>query len=312
MDLAARGQLQDLAIIERETRRMLRDPRAKALTLNFGAQWLRLRGLNNINPVPSYLDFDEPLRQAMRREMELFFSSIVQEDRSVLDLLDATYTFVNERLARHYGMQNISGPEFRRITLAPEFDMRRGLVGKASFLAVTSHRDRTSITTRGVAVLDTLLGTWAPPPPPNILPMPVQTNKTLRKMMDEANSVNPACVSCHKLFDPLGIALENFDLTGKWRTMDVGQPIDPVTQLVDGTALTGPADVRNVLVANSDQFVRTVIEKMLTYALGRRMSHQDMPLVRSLVRDAARENNRFSAIVLGIVKSAPFQMNTKN
>ena len=263
-------------------------------------------------PVPSYLDFDEPLRQAMRREMELFFSSIVQEDRSVVDLLDANYTFVNERLARHYGMPNISGPEFRRITLGPEFDMRRGLVGKASFLAVTSHRDRTSITTRGVAVLDTLLGTWAPPPPPNILPMPRQTNKTLRKMMDEANSVNPACVSCHKLFDPLGIALENFDLTGKWRTTDVGQPIDPVTQLVDGTVLTGPADVRKVLVANSDQFVRTMTEKMLTYALGRRISHQDMPLVRSLVRDAARENNRFSAIVLGIVKSAPFQMNTKN
>jgi hypothetical protein len=312
LDLARRGQLQDHTILERETRRMLKDPRAEALTLNFASQWLELRNLQRFQPLPAYADFDEPLRQAMRRETELFFSSIVQEDRNVLDLVTANDTFLNERLARHYGIPGITGAELRRVTLSPAFDVRRGLIGKAAFLTVTSRSDRTSITDRGKVVLYSLLGLRAPDPPPNVLPLPEKLDLPIRRVMDQANAVNPACVTCHKIFDPVGIALDNFDLVGKWRTQENGQTIDPVTELNDGTKLSGPVDVRNAIVARSELFTRTLTEKLLTYALGRRTGAQDIPLIRSIARDAARDGNRFSAIVLGIVKSAPFQMNVKN
>ena len=312
LDLARRGQLQDPAVLERETRRMLKDPRAEALTLNFAGQWLWLRNLQSFQPLPAYAGFDEPLRQAMRRETELFFSSIVQEDRNVLDLITANYTFLNERLARHYGIAGITGTEFRRFTLTPAFDVRRGLLGKAAILTVTSHPDRTSIAQRGKVVLYSLLGLRVPDPPPNVRPLPEKLDLPMRRVMDQANSVNPACVTCHKIFDPIGIALDNFDLAGKWRTQENGQTIDPVTELNDGSRLAGPADVRNAIVARSELFTRNMTVKLLTYALGRGTGPQDMPLVRSIVRDAARDNNRFSAIVMGIVKSAPFQMNVKN
>jgi beta-lactamase regulating signal transducer with metallopeptidase domain len=312
LDLARRGQLQDPTLLERETRRMLKDPRAEALTLNFAGQWLWLRALQRFEALPSNPDFDEPLRQAMRRETELFFSSIVQEDRNVLDLVTGNYTFLNERLARHYGIPGVTGTEFRRVTLSTAFDVRRGLLGKAAILTTTSHADRTSVTNRGKTVLYSFLGLNVPPPPPNVLPLPEKLNLPMRRVMDQANSYHPSCVSCHAIFDPVGIALDNFDLAGKWRTQENGQTIDPVTELNDGTKLAGPADVRNAILARSDLFTQQLTGKLLTYALGRRTSAQDMPLVRSIVRDAARDNNRFSAIVLRIVKSAPFQMNLKN
>jgi hypothetical protein len=312
LDQAARGQLHDPAVLEREARRMLKDPRADALTTNFASQWLALRYLYVMDPTPAYVEFDESLRQAMRRETELFFSSIVQEDRNVIDLLDANYTFLNERLARHYGIPNVRGPEFRRITLTPEFDVRRGLIGKASLLAVASRRERTSITQRGEEILYTLLGVNVPDPPPNVPPMRPQGNRTVRQLMAQELQYQESCSRCHRLFDPYGIALDNFDIAGKWRTSDMGQPIDPVTELSDGTLLNGPASVRGDLLSRSDLFVRHLTERLLTYGLGRGTSYADMPLVRAIARDAAKDNNRFSALVVGIVKSPVFQMNVKN
>jgi beta-lactamase regulating signal transducer with metallopeptidase domain len=311
LELARRGQLRETVILERETRRMLKDPRAAALTTNFASQWLWLRNLQRTDPILSYTDFDEPLRQAMRRETELFFSSIVQDDRNVMDLITANYTFLNERLARHYGIPNVSGPEFRRVTLSPAFDVRRGLLGKASFLTVTSNEDRTSPITRGKVVQERFLGAEPPHPPPSVNPLPLVLNLPMRRVMEEQDSVNPACVSCHKIFLPVGLALDNFDLAGKWRTQENGATIDPVTELNDGTRLSGAADVRNAIVARSDLFLQNFAGRLLTYALGRRTGPQDMPLIRAIARDTARDGNRFSAFIVGIVKSAPFQMNVK-
>ena len=228
----------------------------------------------------------------------------------MLDLLDADYTFLNERLARHYGIPNISGDQFRRVPLAPEFDVRRGLFGKAAVLAVTSRPDRTSITTRGKWVLSALLGT-PPPDPPPIVPALKSLPLPMREVM-ALHDVNAACVSCHRIMDPIGIALDNFDQAGKWRTQVGGSAIDPSTELFDGTKVNGPADLRNAIRAHSDQFINTLTQKLFTYGMGRGATYQDLPLIRSITRDAARNNNRFSAIILGIVKSAPFQMNTKS
>lgn len=316
INVAARGELHDPAILEQQTRRMLQDPRSEALATNFAGQWLNLRLLRVIGPFSGFGEFDEPLRQAMRRETELFFDSIVHEDRNVKDLLDADYTFLNERLARHYGIPNITGTQFRRVTLGSAFDVRRGLLGKAAFLTVTSRSDRESITTRGKWVLMTLLGAFPPDPPPNIPPFasrtPGATNgPTLRQMMDTAMAVRWDCANCHRLMDPYGLALENFDGIGMWRTRDAGLPVDASTELLDGTRLNGPADLRRVLLNRSDQFVQTLTLRLLTYGLGRTTNYRDMPLVRSIARGAAAENYKFSAIILGIVKSAPFQMNTR-
>ena len=313
LDAAAEGKLSQPATLEGQVRRMLADPRAEALSKNFGGQWLYLRDLKNAKPEAD--DFDETLRQSIRRETELMFEHIVREDRSVMDLLNADYTFVDERLARHYGIPNIRGSQFRRVTLEKD-DPRRGLLGKASFLMVTSAANRTSPVSRGKWVLENLLGVPAPAVPASVPPLKENAERTdgkvlsMRQRMEEHRS-NPACASCHKIMDPIGFSLENFDLTGKWRDTDERNPVNASGELVDGTKLNGPADLRQALVGRSDAFVTTATEKLLTYALGRGVHYYDMPAVRSIIHDAARNDYRFSALVLGIVKSAPFQMKVK-
>jgi hypothetical protein len=319
IDVAAQGKLKDNAVLEQQIRRMLRDPRSEALIRNFTGQWLGVRSLKASEPVVNlFPDFDDNLRAAFEREVELFFGSVVREDRSVLDLLTADYTFVNERLAKHYGVQNVYGPQFRRVTLPATLDMRRGLLGKGALLTVTSAAARTSPVTRGKWFLQTFLGVSPPDPPPNvplIQEKPADTtgntkNPTMRQVM-EAHRASPTCATCHAIFEPMGIALENFDATGAFRTLDNGLPVDATGTLADGTKLDGPASLRNLAVRYSDQFVRVVAEKLLTYGLGRGVEYEDMPLVRSIVRDSATAKYRFSSLVLSIVKSPAFQMNMK-
>jgi hypothetical protein len=298
---------------------MVADSKSTDLIRNFAGQWLNLRALDTVQPNPSvYPDFDDNLRVAFRREVELLFDSIVHEDRSVLDLLTADYTFVDERLARHYGIPNVYGSRFRRVTLGADLDMRRGLLGKGALLSTTSQATRTSPVTRGKVFLETFLGV-SPPAPPPVVPLlkpPQQDNAgnakepTMRERM-AMHHTNPTCSSCHSLFEPIGLALENFDGVGAWRLKDEGQPIDTSGVLVDGTKIDGVASLRDVVVRNSDLFVRVMAEKLLTYALGRGVEYQDKPLVRSIVRDAAGRNYRFSTLVLGVVKSAPFQTNVR-
>ena len=317
--LAEQGRLREPATLEKQVRRMLSDPKSAELITNFAGQWLNLRALDTVQPNPSvYPDFDDNLREAFRSEVELLFDSIVREDRSVLDFLTADYTFVDERLARHYGIPNVYGSRFRRVTLGPDLDMRRGLLGKGALLIVTSQATRTSPVTRGKRFLETFLGVSPPLPPAVVPPLkpPQQDNAgnakepTMRERM-KMHLVNPQCASCHSLFEPIGLSLENFDGIGAWRLKDEGQPIDPAGVLANGTKIDGVASLRDVLMQNSEQFVRVVAERLLTYALGRGVDYQDMPLVRSLARDASRGNYRFSALVLGVVKSAPFQNNIK-
>jgi mono/diheme cytochrome c family protein len=320
IDLAAQGKLKDPVIFEKEVRRMLADPKSAALITNFTGQWLNVRSMKASEPVVNlFPDFDDNLRSAFQRETELFFDSIVHEDHSVLDLLTADYTFVNERLAKHYGIPNVYGPQFRRVTLPAELDMRRGLLGKGALLTVTSAAARTSPVVRGKWFLETFLGISPPQPPPDVntaiaeRPADAAGNAkppTMRQTM-EAHHTNPTCATCHRIFEPIGLALENFDAVGAWRTQDDGGPIDPTGVLVDGTKVDGIASLRNSLLGRSDQFLRVVTEKLITYALGRGVEYQDMPLVRSIVRDAAASQYKFSSIVLGIVKSPAFQMNEK-
>jgi uncharacterized protein DUF1592/uncharacterized protein DUF1588/uncharacterized protein DUF1587/uncharacterized protein DUF1585/uncharacterized protein DUF1595 len=319
IDLAAQGKLRDPSVLEKQVRRMLADPKSVAFITNFTGQWLGVRSLKTSEPVVNlFPDFDDNLRAAYQHEVELFFGSIMREDRSVLDLLTANYTFVNERLAKHYGIPNIYGSQFREVTLPPELDMRRGLLGKGALLTETSNAARTSPVTRGKWFLQTFLGVSPPDPPPNVPTLkeqPVDSTgnakaPTMRQTM-EAHRVNPVCASCHKIFEPIGLALENFDAVGSWRTQDGDSPIDASGVLVDGSKVDGVASLRETLVRRSDQFVRVVTEKMLTYALGRGVEYQDMPLVRSIVRESAGTNYNFSSIVLGIVNSAPFQTNVK-
>jgi hypothetical protein len=298
-------------VLEQQVRRMLGDPRAQALVSSFGSQWLLLRDLRTARPASS--DFDENLRQSLQRETEMLFESIVREDRSVLDLLNADYTFVDERLARHYGIPNIRGSRFRRVSVSD--DARRGILGHGSILLATSAGNRTSPVKRGKWILENLMGAPPPPPPPG-----VETNldegtaaakaSSMRQRLEQHRS-NPACASCHSIMDPVGFALENFDLVGKWRDFDGKIPVDASSQLVDGTALTGPASLRQALLGRSDAFVTTATGKLLTYALGRTIHYYDQPAIRAVVRDAAKENYRFSSLVLGIVKSTPFQMKAK-
>jgi hypothetical protein len=308
---AERGALRDRAEIERHVRRMLADPRAEAFAVNFAGQWLYLRNLDAVVPVQSeFPDFDDTLRQSLGRETELFFASVVQEDRSALDLLRADYTFLNERIARLYGIPNVKGNHFRRVTL-PADNPRRGLLGHGSVLTVTSYPDRTSPVVRGKWILENLLGTPPPPPPPNV-PELEETGDaggtlSIRERLAEHRR-NPTCASCHALMDPLGFALENFDAVGKWRTLnEAGGAVDASGTLPDGTQFAGAAEFRAALLG-SDRFVATLTEKLLTYALGRGVEYYDQPTVRAIVRDAAAHDYRFSALVAGIVQSTPFQL----
>ena len=296
IDVAAQGRLREPAVLDRQVRRMLKDPRADALVGNFTGQWLGVRSLKTAEPVVNlFPDFDDNLRIAFQREIELFFGSVVREDRSVLDLLNANDTFVNERLAKHYGIANVYGPQFRRVTLPAALDARRGLLGKGALMTVTSAAARTSPVTRGKWYLQTFLGVTPPDPPPNVPALQEkaadttgnQKTPTMRQTL-EAHRRNPVCASCHQIFEPMGLALENFDAVGGWRTLDEGQPIDATATLPDGTKVDGVTSLRASLVAHSDQFVRVVTEKLLTYALGRGVEYQDMPTVRSVVRRPPR------------------------
>ncbi|HVZ23347.1 MAG TPA: DUF1592 domain-containing protein [Vicinamibacterales bacterium] len=309
--LAEQGRLKNDAVLDAQVRRMLADPKASALVSNFAGQWLQLRNVRSVQPNSDlFPDFDDNLRESMRRETELFFQSIVTEDRSVLDLLTADYTFVNERLARHYGIAGIYGSRFRRVHVADE--ARRGLLGQASILAVTSHAERTSPVLRGKWVLENLLGLPVPPPPPDVPQLPAQgaIPKTLRAQM-ELHRASPVCASCHKVMDPIGFALENFDAVGAWRTREPGGPIDASGQLADGTHIDGVVELRDAIVAHPENFVGTMTEKMMIYALGRGVESYDMPALRAIVRASARDHYRFSSIVRGIVHSLPFQMRIK-
>ena len=311
LELAERGQLSTPAVLSREVRRMLADPRADAFITNFAGQWLFLRNLDAAVPVQSiFPDFDDGLRQSFRRETELFFDSIVREDRSAFDLLRADYTFLNERLAKHYGVPNVKGSHFRRVTL-DKGGMRSGLLGQGAILTVTSYPDRTSPVVRGKWILENLLGTPPPPPLPNVPPLKPTNNEgavlSMRQRMEQ-HRANPVCASCHAMMDPLGLSLENFDAVGKWRTLgESSTPIDAKGRAPDGTLFEGPAGLRDMLL-HSDRFVPTLTEKMLTYALGRGLEYSDMPAVRAIVRDAAKNDYRLSALIVGIVQSPPFRM----
>ena len=311
-DAAVRGQLKNPAVLERQVRRLLADPRADALVSNFAGQWLFLRELKNVRPDSP--DFDENLRRSFQQETELLFRTIVREDRPIIDLLDADFTFVDERLAKHYGMEGIRGSRVRRVPLAAN-DPRRGLLGHGSVLTVTSAANRTSPVVRGKWVLDNLLGMPPPQPPPgvetNLEKDAAQVKVTSLRQRLEMHRANAVCASCHKVMDPIGLTLENFDHVGKWRTADGKTTIDATAQLVDGTKLDGPLSLRRALLERSDVFATVATEKLLTYASGRAVQYQDMPAVRAIIRDAARDKYRFSSLVLGIVKSTPFQMRTK-
>ncbi len=314
LDVAERGQLRQPAVLEAQVRRMLADRRSHALVSNFGGQWLYLRNMRLVSPDPyAFPDFDQNLRQAMEREMALFLESQIREDHGVADLLTAGYTFVNQRLAEHYGIPNVYGNHFRRVTLTPEHDARKGLLGKGSLLTVTSYAHRTSPVLRGKWLLENVLGMPPPPPPPDVPAFDESDDqevapRSMRERM-EAHRSNPVCASCHKLMDPLGFALENFDGVGRWRTTsEAGTPIDAAGTLADGTEVDGPASLRQALLNRKEDFVTTVTEKLLTYALGRGVEYYDGPAVRRIVRDAAASDYRWSSLVLGIVESTPFQM----
>jgi len=311
LDLAARRQLGTPANLARQVRRMLSDPRADAFVNNFAGQWLFLRNLAAAVPVQSvFPDFDDTLRQAFQKETELFFASIVREDRSAFDLLRANHTFLNERLARHYGIPGVKGSHFRRVEL-PRDSMRLGLLGQGSILTVTSYPDRTSPVKRGKWILENLLGTPPPPPLPNVGDLKVTgdtgTVLSMRERM-ELHRANPVCASCHSMMDPLGLALENFDAVGRWRTLGEGSArIDASSALPGGGRFEGPAGLRQELIA-SERFVPTLTEKMLTYALGRGLEHYDAPAVRAILKDAAPDEYRLPELIIGIVQSTPFRM----
>jgi len=309
LKLAIDGTLHQPAILEKQTRRMLADPKARSLVSNFANQWLYLRDLKSANPdVTIFPDFDDNLRQGFQRETELLFDSIMREDRSLSDLLDADYTFVNERLAKHYGIPKVYGPDFRRVPVPS--DARRGLLGQGSLLLVTSNANRTSPVIRGKWILENLLGTPVPVPPPDVPPLEEKATATAKSVREriEQHRASPTCAGCHKIMDPIGLSLENFDAIGRWRSEDEGVKIDASGQLVDGTPVDGPAALRKALLARSDVFVAALTEKLLMYGVGRETRYTDMPAVRSIMRDTAKNRYRFSDVILGVVKSQAFQM----
>ena len=309
MSAAASGELSRPGGLEKQLRRMLADPRAAALVTQFGEQWLQLRTLDSAEP--DVAGFDDGLRQSMRRETRAYLSSVLLEDRSVLTLLDADYTFLDERLAHHYGINGVHGSQLRKVSLGPR-DPRRGILGQGSVLTLTSVANRTSPVSRGVWVLENLMGASPPQPPANVNtnldgqnfetpdgPMPVRRRMELHRQ-------NPACASCHQIMDPLGLSLENFDLVGRWRTQEGGSPIDASGKLIDGRKLDGPVSLRQALLAEPDQFVTAFTERLLGFALGRGIEYQDMPAVRAIVHRAQREDYHFSSLLLGVVESPQF------
>ena len=311
LDIAARGELRDPAMLNRQVMRMLLDPRSEALVNNFAEQWLFLRDVEAKEPDPGYFPgFDENLRQAFRRETHLFIDSIMRENRSTLELLTADYTFVNERLAKHYGIPHVYGSHFRRVPLSDT--PRSGLLGHGSILTLTSYANRTSPVLRGKWILENLMSAPPPPPPSDVPALEANTAdgrpRSMREAMEQ-HRANPACASCHAQMDPLGFALENFDAIGQWRTRgESNATIDASGELPDGTRFEGPAGLRSALLRSPEQFVATVTDKLLMYALGRGIEYFDAPTVRAIVRDAATDDYRFSSLVLGIVNSPPFQM----
>jgi hypothetical protein len=310
---AEQGRLATPGGREEQVRRMLADTRADVLSTRFAAQWLRLQDLDTINPdVRFYPDFDEQLKAAMRRETDLFFRHIVREDRPVVELFTADYTFADERLARHYRIPGVTGRDFRKVTYPDA--RRRGLFGHGSMLTLTSHADRTSPVLRGKWIMEVLLGTPPPPPPPDVPDLDATAEAhegrllTVRERLEQ-HRANPACTSCHRMIDPIGLALENFDVTGAWRTRDNGSPVDAASALYDGTPLASPSDLRDALLRRRPALLRTFTENLMTYALGRRLEPADMPAVRNIVRQAEASEFRFSSFVLGIVQSPAFRMN---
>jgi hypothetical protein len=312
LDLATKGRLSDPKVFEQQTRRMIADPKSQALTTNFAGQWLGLRELAKVET--SAKNFDDNLRQAFRRETEMLFDSVVREDRSIVTLLNADYTFVDERLAQHYGIPNIHGSYFRRVSL-PADSPRRGILGQGTFLTISSVGTRTSPVTRGRWILENVLGTPAPVPPPGVdtnLEKDAEQVKvtSLRQRLELHRKVEP-CASCHKIMDPIGFSLEKFDMVGTWRELDGKTPIDSAGQLVDGTKLQSNVDLRNALLSRQEMFVSTATQKLLTYATGRTVQYYDMPAVRAIVRRAATNDYKFSSLVLGIVQSDTFQKKIK-
>jgi uncharacterized protein DUF1588/uncharacterized protein DUF1592/uncharacterized protein DUF1585 len=308
--LARNNRLSAPGVLDAQVKRMLTDPRAEALSTRFAAQWLRLSDVERMLPdALLYPYYDHSLGEAFVRETELFFDSIVRNDSSVLDLVTADYTFVNERVARHYGIPNVGGNAFRRVTVP---DYRRGLLGHGSVLVLTSVADRTSPVMRGKWVMEVLLGSPPPPPPPNVPTLDETGAAAAGKLLStrermEEHRKSPACASCHRVIDPIGLALENFDPTGKWRIKDNEVAIDSAGVLYDGTRIDGPAALRAALLQHQDVFLQTFTENLMTYALGRRVEYFDMPAVRTIVRDATQRGYKFSAFVLGIVDSAAFR-----
>ncbi len=308
LDVAVRGKLSDSVVLDQQVRRMLADPHAQALVDNFATQWLRLGKLAGAVPdLNVYPEFDENLRDAMLKETNLFIASQLREDRSVLDLLTAKYTFVNERLARHYGIPNIYGAHFRRVNI--DGGVRGGLLSQASILTVTSYPNRTSPVVRGKWLLANMLGAPPPPPPPDVpaLKEPGVEGQphSIRERM-EVHRQNPVCASCHQRMDPLGFSLENFDAIGKFRAVADDAPIDAAASLPDGTQFTGVDGLRTLLVSHRDEFVRTLTEKLLGYAVGRGLEYYDLPAVRKITKDAGTRNYRWSSLIAGIVTSTPF------
>ncbi|MDP7692785.1 MAG: DUF1592 domain-containing protein [Vicinamibacterales bacterium] len=310
LEVAIRGELQNPSVLEAQTRRLLDDPRAKALVTNFAGQWLSLRNAAAVQPdEDQFPDFGEDLRQGFRRETELLFESILRENRSVVELLSADYTFINERLARHYGIPNVRGSHFRRVSL--DDPARAGLLGHGSILTVTSHANRTSPVVRGKWVLENILGNPPPPPPPNVPALEETTTGkqlTMREAMEQ-HRANPVCASCHRVMDPMGLALEPFDAIGRRRTPNQTKtPMDLTGVLPDGTTFEGPEGLRAALLAHPDRFVTTLTQKLVTYAIGRGVEYYDAPAVRAITRAAADDDYRLTTLILGVVKSTPFRM----
>jgi hypothetical protein len=312
LELASRGRWSNPAVLREQTERLLRDPRSESLSTRFAAQWLRLQDIALVQPDAFWFpNFDQQLADAMRRETELFFDHLVRDDRSIMDLFEADYTFVNARLARHYGIPNVAGDRFRRVQYID--DTRRGLLGHGSVLVLTSLANRTSPVLRGKWVMEALLGTPPPPPPPNVPDLDETASArdgrllTTRERL-EMHRANPTCNACHRFMDPLGLALDNFDVTGKWRIRENGVPLDTRGQMWDGRPVESPADVRTALLEFRELLVRNFAENLMTYALGRRMEWYDMPTIRAIARAAAAKEYRVSAFVLGVVNSAAFQM----